>query len=243
MKKENLTEFEQQCQEWLNQKNKDLEKGAKLMLQANRNRILHQNVLRKGNLEKIEYELKKYLGNKYKKCNSETISKMEEELAKRKSKQIKENEKGKRDDHDKLSEEIKNLYNRNLEIYPRIKSIYERLKILSGEQFKPCDRYPHLKELLALDEELRQNWEIYDKAVVVKETENKEKIRLTAKEVNAARTYISRAINEIPENIKNGKNQDKRIEKTGEKYKLLIAAGQEVSEETVKGLKSIGAIE
>ena len=49
---------------WLNTEptKRTIEEGAKLMLQGNSNKILHQNVVHKSNFDKVVYELEKIIG-------------------------------------------------------------------------------------------------------------------------------------------------------------------------------------
>ena len=241
-----LNEFEQKCSDWLktNPKERSLEAGAMLMLQANRNRILHQNVLNRRNFEKIEYEVQKYLGDKYRSCNSLTVKIMEEVVIANNYTQKPEDIAGRREDHEHLPAKIRKLYERNMEIYPRMRSLHERLKVLSGTGFTPCDRFPFLKELIALDAELRINWEEYDMAecetdepVVTNET-----VKLSAQQVGSARSYISRSIKEIPLGLQKDKKLEDRKAKTLKAYNDLINDGQVITDDTIAGLKEIGVL-
>ena len=67
---------------------------------------------------------------------------------------------GCRADHNELPEEIRALYEKNGEIYFKMKQTFETLKTL--EEAAPCDRYEHLKVLKSLDEQYRRNWKKYD---------------------------------------------------------------------------------
>lgn len=55
--------FTQQVQDYLAQpiEQRDLQRGAELMLQMNRNRSLHRHILRRGDSVRLERELIKYL--------------------------------------------------------------------------------------------------------------------------------------------------------------------------------------
>ena len=71
---------------------------------------------------------------------------------------------GKRDDHDQLPDEIQALYVENLGIVQKMRELHLKLRSLSLEK-SPCpdsERYPFLKELIALDKRLHSNWETYD---------------------------------------------------------------------------------
>jgi hypothetical protein len=188
--------YKEQIQAWLDTEpaQRGLELGAKLMLQGNRNRILHENVIRKSNFEKIEYELQKIMGDEFRNCNEPIVQEMTLQVATNEATQ-KEVVNGKRADHDTLPENIQEAYQKNLEIYPRMRSLHERLKVLN-ETATACDRYPFLKELLELDVELRANWEAYDSydaANPVAQELIKEVITVDPKRISANRTYLSRA--------------------------------------------------
>ena len=57
--------FTEKIRAWLNipVNERNVEEGATMLLQLNRNRILHQNIIRRGAkmMPKLEYELKKHL--------------------------------------------------------------------------------------------------------------------------------------------------------------------------------------
>ena len=67
---------------------------------------------------------------------------------------------GKRPDHDKLPPHIQELYDRNGDIYYKMKTLYNQL--LQMEDSQPCDRYELLKQLRQADDHYRANWKQYD---------------------------------------------------------------------------------
>ena len=67
---------------------------------------------------------------------------------------------GKRADHDTLPDDIKELYEKNGEIYFKLKQTFETLKQMHDAQ--PCDRYEYLKVLSEQDKQYRENWAKYD---------------------------------------------------------------------------------
>ena len=72
--------------------------------------------------------------------------------------------KGKRVDHDALPVEIQALYAENLSIMQQMRRLHTQLQLLSVENSTCPDseRYPFLKELIALDKRYHANWERYD---------------------------------------------------------------------------------
>lgn len=71
---------------------------------------------------------------------------------------------GKRDDHDALPDDIKACYVENLSLLQRMRELHLKLRTLSLENTTCPDseRYPFLKELIALDKKLHATWEKYD---------------------------------------------------------------------------------
>lgn len=243
-----LNDHEKKCQNWLDTPaaERNLEVGAMLMLQSNRNRILYQNCIHKQSFAKIEYELKKYLGNKYVQCNTEVIEKITEEIAVISEKITSEESKGKRKDHDELPQEVQDIILANSQRYARLRGLHERVKVLSGEGYTPCDRYPYLKEMLQLSTEIRDAWKFYDEFKVGDKLNIKaENVKpIDAQRIGSNRVYIGRAIKEVPEKLKAGKLAagQAQIAEAQIRYNELMLAGQEVKPETIEGLKAIGVI-
>lgn len=71
---------------------------------------------------------------------------------------------GKRADHDSLPIEIQALYVENGNIIHKMRELHMRLRSLSVENATCPDseRYPFLKELIALDKQYHKNWQVYD---------------------------------------------------------------------------------
>lgn len=242
-----LNEFEQKCQDWLDKPaaERNVQDGALLMLQANRNRILFQNVVNKKNVDKIEYELKKYLGTKYRQCDAPTVQKMHEELVKV-TETLPAETQGKREDHDKLPAEIQKLYFDNSEIYARMRSLHEKLKLMSGDGYTPCDRFPYLKELLANSAQIRENWKMYDTFVIGQKVEAKVKapVIIDAKRVSANRKYLSDNKSKLAVLIAD-KNEEKAAEllsKMQIRFNELIQNGETFAPDQVEELKKLGII-
>lgn len=71
---------------------------------------------------------------------------------------------GKRADHDTLPAEIQALYAENANIMHQMRELHLKLRTMStAESTCPdSDRYPFLKEIIALDKRYHKNWQIYD---------------------------------------------------------------------------------
>ena len=245
-----LNDFEQKCQNWLDMpaSERNLETGAMLMLQANRNKILYKNVINKKMFDKIAYELKKYLGDKFHNCDAITVEKMTEEvkLVTTKIYFADSETKGKRKDHDELPQEVQDIILTNSQRYARLRGLQERVKVLSGKGYTPCDRFPYLKEMLQLSAEIRDAWKFYDEYKIGDKLSIKAEVvkPIDAQRIGSNRVYIGRAIKEVPEKLKAGKLAagSAQIAEAQIRYNELINAGQELKPDTIEGLKTIGVI-
>lgn len=245
-----LNDFEKKCQDWLDTPvaERSLEEGAMLMLKANRNKILYQNAISKKMFDKIAYELKKYLGSKFRQCDAVTVEKLTEEveLVTTKIYFADAETKGKRKDHDELPQEVQDIIHVNSQRYARLRGLHERVKVLSGTGYTPCDRFPYLKEMLQLSTEIRDAWKFYDEYKIGDKLNIKaESVKpIDAQRIGSNRVYIGRAIKEVPEKLKEGKLAagSNQIAEAQIRYNELMMAGQEVKPETIEGLKAIGVI-
>ncbi|MBR4782632.1 MAG: hypothetical protein IK023_01940 [Bacteroidaceae bacterium] len=178
--------FTQRMQDWLDTPvdKRDLAAGALMVLQCDRNRILYRNIMLNPSkfADVIEYNMQKWLTFRLQRKTHAEVQRMEveaERIAKNYNLDAPEeqmvngqssmvNRIGKRPDHDKLPLEIQSLYVENLDLLHRLREVHLRLRSMSGmvqngEACSDSDRYPFLKELIALDKKSRSNWETYDK--------------------------------------------------------------------------------
>ena len=185
-------------QGWLNTEpaERDLLKGAEMVLKLTRNRILFQNIL------KIRLDRKTI--QDVVQMDKVLVPSVEKTLETFKPTEISSDDdvpqeaviaKGKREDHDSLPEEIQQLWESNKDIYFRLKETFETLKTMRDAL--PCDRYEYLKQLEELDTKYRNNMNKYDhyKPGEQEETgaegESPEDPAEMAKKVSAARGYLS----------------------------------------------------
>ena len=166
-------EFTKQIQDWLNlpHEQRDYAKGALYLLQLTGNQIMYRNLMAnpRRNAEFIERQLQKRLSFRLQKLTHAQVEEMQQKVDTIAKKVLTPNsgenfKQGKRDDHDKLPDEIQALYVENLGIVQRMREVHLRLRSLSTEDnpARDCDRYPFLKELIDLDKKLHSNWEAYD---------------------------------------------------------------------------------
>lgn len=178
--------FTEQLQAWINtpdtQKNWD--EGAILLLQLSGNKIMYRNISvnPKGKAEFIKGQLQKYLNFRLQKLTKDQVNEMQSQVddivenvikpnatvpdgsASGKSAEFADFKAGKRADHDSLPAEIQALYVENLDLIHRMRELHLKLRTMSLDDATCPDseRYPFLKEIIALDKKRVENWDIYD---------------------------------------------------------------------------------
>lgn len=142
-----------------------------MVLQLTNNRIMYQNFMRrpKQYASRIEYELRKKYQFYLQQVTHEEVKEMSAQVEHiveehHITSENEEFKKGKRVDHDALPVEIQALYAQNLSIMQQMRRLHTQLQLLSVENSTCPDseRYPFLKELIALDKRYHANWEQYD---------------------------------------------------------------------------------
>lgn len=154
-------------QAWLGKDaaSRDIEEGASLLLALNRNRILYHNILRRPAkmAAKLEYELKKHLRIRLDGLTVRDVALMERKVLPAADLTLKAHAAqyvGKRNDHDSLPADIRALWERNGEVWKKLKNTRETLRQM--ESLEPCDRYELCKILSELDTEYHRNLTLYD---------------------------------------------------------------------------------
>lgn len=177
-------QFNSKLQEWLNNESRTIQDGCLLLLQMENNQIHYQNLLRHPNkvavMKYLQTELQKRLKIRLANVTHQEVADMEEKVevivkkhfayqeAAKSGTTNEEFRKGKRADHDQLPEEIQARYIENLDLLRKMRELHLKLRTLSTQQVSCPDseRYPFLKELIALDKQLHENWEVYDHYVL-----------------------------------------------------------------------------
>lgn len=170
--------FTEQIGKWLAtpETERDYSVGALYLLKLSGNQILYKNVV--ANLDNrhavVEYQLQKYYNFRLAALTREQVAEMsakvetiaEEYHLTDDASTVPEDDRrtGKREDHDYLPDEIKAKFVENLSILQRMRELHLKLRSLSLDNVTCPDseRYPFLKELIALDKKLHANWEAYD---------------------------------------------------------------------------------
>lgn len=216
-----------------------IRKGAELLLQLNRNRILYQQILRTPQrlLKKLEYEIKKHIDIRLDGYSLDDVKKMaaavmphvsaaaevemkddnlpfiegQENVIYPQVKSI-----GKRPDHDSLPEDVKKLWDVNAERWKKIKATFELCKTLNA----PCDLYEHLKVLKEAWYAYKRDMARYDdfqgtldETVTV--TKGKALSENEQQMVDYAQSYISRYLPQLKELAQEAQEPDFSDEQKG----------------------------
>lgn len=170
--------FTEQIKEWLEapEDERDYSVGALYLLKLSGNQIMYKNIIRCIDSRKqfVEYQLQKYYNFRVAALTHAQVEEMsakveiivEEHHLTDDAATVPEEDRrtGKRADHDSLPDDVKAKFVENLSILQRMRELHLRLRSLSLENATCPDseRYPFLKELIALDKKLHANWEAYD---------------------------------------------------------------------------------
>ena len=167
-------ELTPKIKEWLDTPadQRDIAVGAELLLRVNRNRILYNNILRNPakHAPTLEYHLRKILKQRLIDTTHEEVARMmtqvdtiaEQHGFTRQTRS--EFQRGKRADHDMLPPEVQQLYVDNADIMRRMRDAHTRLRMINSTN-STCpdsDRYPLAKDIIKLDLQYRDNWNLYD---------------------------------------------------------------------------------
>lgn len=165
--------FTQKISQWLqsdHQGEKQIQEGAMLLLQLNRDRAMYQRIIRRPQRELafLEYKLRRFLQLRQDGRTIKDVVKIDQEITPEIKKAVTSDvfmsdvgklpivvpakddgdtasvvRKGIRPDHDKLPENIQAIWPKNAERWKKIKEAFETCKNLTD----PCDRYEYLKVL------------------------------------------------------------------------------------------------
>lgn len=167
-------ELTPQIKKWLDTapEDRDIKAGAELLLRVNRNRILYNNIMRNParHAATLEYQMKKILKQRLIDTTHEEVARMMVQVdtiaashgLTREPRS--EFQRGKRADHDLLPQDVQQLYVDNADIMRRMREAHTRLRMINSTN-STCpdsDRYPLAKDIIRLDLQYRDNWNLYD---------------------------------------------------------------------------------
>lgn len=167
-------ELTPQIKKWLDTapEDRDIKAGAELLLRVNRNRILYNNIMRNParHAATLEYQMKKILKQRLIDTTHEEVARMMVQVdaiaashgLTREPRS--EFQRGKRADHDLLPQDVQQLYVDNADIMRRMREAHTQLRMINSTN-STCpdsDRYPLAKDIIRLDLQYRDNWNLYD---------------------------------------------------------------------------------
>lgn len=167
-------ELTPKIKEWLDTapENRDLKAGAELLLRVNRNRILYNNIMRNParHAATLEYQMKRILKQRLINTTHEEVAGMMRQVNSIAASHgltrepRSEFQRGKRADHDLLPQDVQQLYVDNADIMRRMREAHTRLRMInpSNSTCPDSDRYPLAKDIIRLDLQYRDNWNLYD---------------------------------------------------------------------------------
>ncbi len=239
--------------------------GATLLLKCNPNRergIYNTALIRpKATLPWIRTDLKKYYDIRQRglttedveRFNKETVTLVEESLSQVPASVVGQdsddkplvpqmNIRGMREDHEKLPEEVQELWERNAERWKKMRQMHAQLaQMIVRPDYEPCDGNELCYMLRQADTELRNDYAIYDSFVLTPETEGKQTAADSVviftdnvRTIQKARTVISRGLK------RKTAHTDESLGKIQDAVNALSAMKQTVKAETVEKLKNMG---
>lgn len=230
--------------------------GARLLLQMNNNRGLYNSTLIRPQyyLKWVRADLQKMyairrrglMNSDVAEYNDSVVKAVEETLSMAPDEETAEEEdavvkvvgiRGKREDHDRLPEEIQNLWTKNAEQWKKMRQLHMQLALMIKEaDYQPCDGNEMCYQLCQADNELRNNYNLYDSFCETEKAEEQQPAEKAAiddvKTVQAARTLISRRTAK-----KNITDEDK--EAIQEAVNVLVSMKVTMKPQTIEKLKAL----
>lgn len=240
--------------------------GATLLLQCNPNRErgIYNSAMRRpmSMLPWIRTDLKMYYGIRQRGLttpevetfNNETVKRVEQTLSLVPGGVAQEGEdapvvpilgtRGMREDHDLLPLEVQAIWERNAERWKKMSRLHFQLaQMIAKPDYAPCDGNELCYQLRQVDDELRNDYEIYDTYDVVNsvvssnpETDHDKVDVFTdnVKTIQNARTAISRGLS------RKTPHTDESLQKLQDAVNTLFALKQAIKPETIEKLKAVG---
>ena len=162
--------------------------------------------------------------------------------------------KGKRADHDQLPDDIKEIWDANIQRWKRIKELFEACKAyqLSFDRFEGLNaaNEEFQKMLLTLKTEYyayKQSMDQYDHAVPGQKEENAETktdVVISANAIGNARSYITKNIDKLIQLKADGKTEqaEKLQANIEQRVKTLLDAKAEIKPATLDKIKEAGIV-
>lgn len=250
-----------------NPSDQEIKDAAKMLLQCDpaRSRGIYNSAMvrPKSVLPWVRSDLKKYhdiylrdikTTDEVVQFNEKTVKDVRETLSER-PEDAEEEEKpvipvlgvrGKREDHDKLPENIKACWDRNTERWKKIRQLHAQLaQMVTRLDYKACDGNELCHTLREADKELRKDYQMYDSFVLTAQDDQEpspepepgkdsvDEFTDNMKTVQNARTAITRA-------LQRKNHTAEQLQVLQQSVDTLLAMKQTITEKTISRLKEIG---
>lgn len=252
MNENKTAEYSKEIQNWMSS-GKDFNEGYLLFVRFSHNRAMALQFARKGAAmaSKLEYELQKILDRGVI-IDAPVMPVKSIVVAQDAAKEVaavdtmirNQDKKAERIDGKinaaELPEPLKVLYDQNSEKHKLMRSLHEQMKLAK----KDGERAKLRKELVSLDDLVSSNWKAIDlfletgELPKVKEVKSDDPGTELYKQINAARSYVSRGINSIEKLT--GEKREKSIGEMKARYAFLQEAKADVKPATLEALQKLG---
>lgn len=254
--------FTLKMKKWLEAKehtdHDDIMSGALMVLQLNKNRAMYNSIAMKPEkyVSKIVYELGKYLPIRLADMTMQDVEDLDKEITpsiteaitaepegnaeKAVDEMVLPLRKGKREDHSELPAEIQAIWLANADRWKKIKEAYNTCLTLT----KPCDRFEYLTIMKDLWYEYKDQMNLYDTYQVTADSPKTDSDKTDpleiAKQINNARSYISKNIQKLIDAKKSAEetpDDDKSLalktvsDAVSERVKTLLVNKQVIGDE------------
>lgn len=226
----------------------DIRAAATMLLQCDpRSRAIYNTAQRRPQavLPWIRTDLKKHLGIRSRGLtrsmvpayNAKAIETVDQTLSVRPSTVVVEKNSAvpvtsvrkKREDHDSLPEDIKNIWDRNAERWKKMRQLRTQLQVMAARpDYQACDGNELCYMLLEADTAIRSDYARYDGY----DGNGQEKAADNVKAAGKARTAISRA-------LQRKKNTEKQLEDLQDAVNILVRLGGTMKDTTIAKLKAL----
>lgn len=241
-----------------------IREGATLLLQCNPNRErgIYNTAMRRpaAALPWVRADLKKYYKIRMRglttpeveKFNSETVKRVEQTLSQVPSGMAQEGgdapvvpvlgTRGIREDHYRLPPEIQAIWDRNAERWKKMGRLHFQLaQMIAKPGYAPCDGNELCFQLRKIDDDLRNDYDIYDSYVVKEDidtaSDSSDKLEAftdNVRTIQNARTTISRSLS------RKTPHTEASLQKLQDAVNTLFTLKQNIKAETAEKLTALG---
>lgn len=263
--------FTKQIQDWLNKEQKDTDDtivGAQLLQRINPRNVAYRRFVTLAYqrpekiLPKIVYELNIHLKYRLNGLTLQEVNRLDKTVIPEAERIITEgmpeqegeeapltvHRLGRREDHDRLPDEIKKLWENNGKLYKDIKALFEELK--SMEELPSCQRYDKVELLADMDRKYLAQMKRYDDYAFTPnsnedtnpEGDNETVPQDKAKAVTSARSYISKNKERLAQFRDTDDNAYKALLKNMQERVDILQSVGEVSDKMREALLPLGIV-